>query len=129
MVKQSEEIEDHTKIVDFKCIKCDFVGTTHVTLMKQVNTKHAPVLLDDQDKDLFIDLFQMEVLEGEEVYACNICNEGFNTIDKLKKHISSDHKDAIFQIKENIEEEDSSRDESFGDSWLAKFDEAGNRLC
>ena len=34
------------------------------------------------------------------------------------------------QITKNIEEEeeDSSTDESFGDSWLAKFDEDGNRL-
>ena len=71
VVKQSEEVEAQTNIVDFKCIKCDFVGITHVTLMKHVNTKHANVLLelDDQDEDLFLDLFQMEVLEGEEVYS------------------------------------------------------------
>ena len=58
----------------------------------------------------------------------NICNEGFG-IDKVKKHISSDHKETLFQIKKNIEEEDTSSDKSFWDSWLAKFDEDGNRLC
>ena len=42
--------------------------------------------------------------------------------------MSSDRKETLFQIKENIEEEDTSSDESFGDSWLAKFDEDGNRL-
>ena len=131
VVNQSDEIEVQKNIVDFKCSKSDFVGIFHVTLMKHVNTKHALVLLesDDQDEDLFLDLFQMEVLEGEEVYACNICNEGFDTIDEVKKHISSDHKETLFQIKENIEEEEPISDESFGDLWLAKFDEDGNRLC
>ena len=131
MVKQFDEVEVQKNIVDFKCSKCDFVGITHVTLMKHVNTKHAPVLLelDDQDEDLFLDLFQMELLEGEEIYACSICNEGYDTIDEVKKHISSDHKETLFQIKENIEEEDTSSDESFGDSWLAKFDGDQNRLC
>ena len=65
-------------------------------------------------------------------YTCNICNEGFNKIYEVKKHISIDHNDTIMQITKNIEkEEDSSSfssDECFGDSWLAKFDDDGNRL-
>ena len=74
---------------------------------------------------MFLDLFQIEVLEGEEVYTCNICNEGFDKTDKVKKHIYIDHKDTLMQIAKNIE--DTSSGESFGDSWLAKFYKDGNR--
>ena len=132
VVKEPNMVEMEKVVVNLKCSECHFVGKTHVTLKKHVNTKHAPLLLEshNKDEDLFLDLFQMEVLEGEDVYACNICDEGFDKIDEVKNHISIYHKDTLMQITKNIEEveEDSSSDESFGDSWLAKFDEDGNRL-
>ena len=59
----------------------------------------------------------------------NICNKGFDKIDKVKNHVFIYQKDTQMLITKNIEEEeDSISDESFGDSWLAKFDEDGKRL-
>ena len=33
------------------------------------------------------DLFQTEVLHGERLHACNVCDNGFDSEDKIKKHI------------------------------------------
>ena len=33
------------------------------------------------------DFFQIETIVGETVYACNICNEGFECMEELKQHI------------------------------------------
>ena len=30
------------------------------------------------------DMFQIEIIEGEQVYACNICNEGFDQDAEIK---------------------------------------------
>ena len=37
------------------------------------------------------DLFQIEVLEGEEVFACNVCDEGFDKEDEVSNHITINH--------------------------------------
>ena len=59
-----------------------------------------------------------------------VCDEGFDKEDEVSNHITIHHKDILIQISNNIDsdEEDSSSEESFGDSWLAKFDEDGNRI-
>ena len=31
----------------------------------------------------------MEVLNGEQVYACNVCNKGCDLVDEVKKHIKA----------------------------------------
>ena len=33
------------------------------------------------------DHYQIEVLNSEQVHACYICDEGFDTEDEVKKHI------------------------------------------
>ena len=68
------------------------------------------------------DHYQIEVLNGEQVYACNICDEGFDTEDELKKHISVDHKDVLIEISEKIDEDEDDDDETF----LARYDDDGN---
>ena len=106
-------------------------------MKKHCNTKHI-VGYDQAAKD-FSDgvehcglqgikgMFQLEVLEGKEIYACNICNEGFGTNDKVKNHIETLHKDILVQIRKNVEETaDSSSDESYGYAWLAMYDDDGN---
>ena len=68
----------------------------------------------------------MEALNGEQVYACNVCNEGFDSDDEVKKHIEIDHKDILIEINKNIEE-DKDFDESEDDeAFLARFDDDGN---
>ena len=46
----------------------------------------------------------LKVLNGEQVYACNVCNKGFDSDDEVKKHIKIDHKDILIEINKNIEE-------------------------
>ena len=44
-----------------------------------------------QDKNRFQDfeeLFQLESVKGEVVYACNVFDEGLDTVDDVKKHIT-----------------------------------------
>ena len=70
----------------------------------------------------------MEVLNGELVYACNVCNKGFDSDDKVKNHIEKDHKDILIEINKNIEE-DKDVDESEDDeAFLARFDDDGNMI-
>ena len=38
-------------------------------------------------------MFQIEIVEGAHLYACNACDEGFEKDDKIRKHIESDNKD------------------------------------
>ena len=61
------------------------------------------------------DHFQIEILKGELVYACNICDEGFDIEDKIKKHIAFNHKDILIEISKNVEEEEDDKDELEGD--------------
>ena len=98
---------------EFKCDKCDFVGKTELFIKKHKNTKHP--LQNIEEKGSFIkvdynlegiedieDLFQLEVLDGEQVYACNVCNHGFDMEDKIKKHIIKDHKEIVIEISKDM---------------------------
>ena len=72
--------------------------------------------------DSIDDLFQIEIIEGEEVYACNVCDEGFDRKDKIRRHISTYYKELLTQINKEMNEveesdqEDRSSDESYGDA-------------
>ena len=121
-----------------KCCKCEFVGDTEVSLKKHMNTKHPPTIIktnninEDPMLDGIDEHFQIEFLEGEQVYACNICDEGFDIEDEIKKHIAVNHKDILIEISKNIDEEEDdncSEESIMNDSELyAGFDEDGNRI-
>ena len=90
-----------------------------------MNTKHGPINMETktieentmlQDID---DHYQIEILHGEQVYACSICNEGFDTGDEVKKHISVNHEDVLIEM---INEDEDDDDETF----LARYDDDGN---
>ena len=76
--------------------------------------------------------FQIEFLEGEQVFACNICDEGFDIEDENKKHIAVNHEDILIEISKNVDEEEDgncSEESIMNDSELyAGFDEDGNRI-
>ena len=55
--------------------------------------------------DDFEELFQMEFLEGEIVYACNVCNEGLDTENDVKKHIITHHEDILQTIRNKSEDD------------------------
>ena len=105
----------HNKGQTYKCNKCDFAGHTEVSLKKHRNTKHSlqnngesEVKLINKDCTLegfegIEDLFQIEVLDGEEVYACNVCNEGFDREDEIMKHILDGHKEIVIELSKDSE--------------------------
>ena len=41
------------------------------------------------------DMFQMEIVEGQEVFPWNICDEGFYFIVEVNKHIGDVHEDIL----------------------------------
>ena len=83
-------------------------------------------------------------MDREQVYACNICNEGFDHDAEIKKHIEEKHNEIIQQItKDLVESEEitcnddsmttlSDNDQSDNDdseddeAFLVWFDEDGN---
>ena len=46
-----------------------------------------------------MDLFQLEVVSDEEVYICNLCNEGFDSEPEVKDHLKETHR-KVFEINE-----------------------------
>ena len=48
-------------------------------------------------------MFTLEVLDGEQIYDCNVCDNGFDSEDEIKKHIKEDHKEIIVEISKNME--------------------------
>ena len=99
---------------------------------KHINTKHPIQNVetpDDKSSGLegIDDMFQIEYLEGEQVYACNICDEGFDEESEIRGHIVEVHNDIVTQIKERLEEEVKiTVNESLGDLVLSKFGNHGN---
>ena len=53
--------------------------------------------------------FLIEILDGKQIYAYNICDEGFDIEDEIRKHIAVNHKDTLIEIsKKFVEEKDDS---------------------
>ena len=74
-VQQPIKAETEKSAKKLKCDKCDFITKTHVILKKHVNTKHPPLVTEHkhQEEDIFLycvqDIFQINVLEGEKLFA------------------------------------------------------------
>ena len=41
------------------------------------------------------DLFQLEVVSDEEVYVCNLCDEGLDSEAEVREHLKSKHKNEL----------------------------------
>ena len=50
------------------------------------------------------DMFQIEIVEIETVYACNICDQGFEGSDEVKKHITKVHHDINNHILKKVKD-------------------------
>ena len=70
---------------------------------KHVNTKY-PKEESNKSKTMYghivteNDMFQLEIVKGETVFACNICEEGFDFIDEVNIHIADAHADIMSHI-------------------------------
>ena len=129
-VKNSNNDELKKNAQGYNCGEYDFKGKTNVSLHKHTNTKHGGFneKTKNQERDPISDaigdLFQIEILDSQQVYACNVCDEGFDREDEVKKHIEINHKDILIKISQNIENSESEDDEAF----LARFDDDGNLI-
>ena len=87
-----------------------------------------------KDIDGIEDLFQIEIVEGKRLYACNVCNEGFEKTNDIKKHIEKDHFQVLLQIRKEMYEEEDGSDTSlyivseYDEAFLVKFDDDGNLI-
>ena len=54
------------------------------------------------------DLFQLEFLDGDQMYACNVCDQRFDIENEIKKHIIDNHKEIIIEISKNMENKEES---------------------
>ena len=43
------------------------------------------------------DLFQLEIVSDEEVYVCNLCDEGLDSEHEVKEHLKEKHK-KVFEL-------------------------------
>ena len=41
------------------------------------------------------DFFQIEIMDSKTVYACNICDEGFEHMKEIEEHVVISHKDIL----------------------------------
>ena len=108
---QEESFTDSTEKEPMlnKCQKCEFECEREIIMNKHTNTKHSKEAISNKYEHLLNenDMFQMEILEGKEAFACNICDEGFDFIGVVNKHIADAHEDILNHIltRVNVESE------------------------
>ena len=76
-----------------------------ITLKKHINTKHQVINRESGDTESEsegdFDLFQLETVSDEEVYVCNLCNEGLDSAHEVKEHLKEIHKKVFEQGREH----------------------------
>ena len=55
----------------------------------------------ETDSDDELDFYQIEIVNDEEVYACNLCIEAFDSEKEVKEHLRDSHKKVI-EIDEEV---------------------------
>ena len=99
---------------------------TDLFIKKHKNTKHPLQNIEEKSSSTKKDcnlkgieeiegLFQLEVLDGEQVRACNVCKHGFDMEDEIKKHIIKNHKEIISEIGKDMK---NNEETNFNDEHL-----------
>ena len=109
-IKSRKNFEEHKKIhttkglkEHLKCTKCDYSCKRNITLKKHFHTKH-PIENEasgdtESESEGEYDLFQLEIVSDEEVYVCNLCDEGLDSEHEVKEHLKEKHK-KVFELHE-----------------------------
>ena len=110
----TDESDEQSDIIELKCCQCEFYGKTKVQLKKHKKTKHATEHVEamfQEEGDLtktdcefegIEDMFKIEIMDGEQVYVCNVWNEGFDQDAEVKKNIEEEHNEIIQQITKDL---------------------------
>ena len=103
--QEAGEVEEiiQEKDMQIKCSHCEFCYDKELTMRKHINTKHANEETNTESTrcDFMVDqndMFQIEIVEGEMLYACNICDEGYDSIEEVNRHIKHAHEDLLGRI-------------------------------
>ena len=103
--QEAGEVEEIIKTKDMliKCSHCEFCCDKEITMRKHNNTKHSNEETNTESTrcDFMVDqndMFQIEIVEGEMLYACNICDEGYDSIEEVNRHIKHAHEDLLGHI-------------------------------
>ena len=72
-------------------------GDRQSTQQAEIITKEESIFDDIED------LFQIESVDGELLYACNVCNEGLETETEIKEHLNKDHKEIILNLSKSAD--------------------------
>ena len=73
-------------------VLCEYSCDSKITLKKHINKKHQITNEAESESEGEYDLFQLEIVSDEEVYVCNLCDEGLNSENEVKKHLKEAHK-------------------------------------
>ena len=87
---------------------------------KEDKAEHKNSVNDEKSKESELvvveDYFQIEIVDGETVFVCNICNEGLDNEQEITKHIKDNHESLM-------------NNDSYTDTELYEgFDEEGHRI-
>ena len=151
-IKQIEEEftdseEDLEKVIEAgnKCEKYKFTCVGDVSMKKHMNTKHVSLHTDNDkykrkkerkeeslDADIE-DFFQIQVVDGETLYVCNICNEDVDNENMINRHIHENHEDFKNHVQDSDDaesiEEKTEKEKTFDDyDYYEGFDEDGNKI-
>ena len=103
-IKESKQFEAHMKSHKKKGSKeyinwyeCENSCDSKITLKKHINQKHQITNKAESESDGEYDLFQLEIVSDEEVYVCNLCDEGLDSENEVKKHLKETQK-KVFEL-------------------------------
>ena len=65
------------------------------------------------------DYFQLEFVDGEPLFVCNVCNEGLESDAEIRKHINDKHESLLNDDLESWDDAD----------LYEGFDEEGHRIA
>ena len=53
---------------------------------------------EEQDVEDLEELYQIEIVEGETLFVCNICDEGCETDGEVRKHVMTEHNEVLSKV-------------------------------
>ena len=84
-----------------KCSECEYSCNKKITLKKHKNTKqqitNETLGNTESESEGEFDLFQLEIVSDEEVYVCNLCDEGLDSEPEVRKHLKVNNK-KVFEL-------------------------------
>ena len=92
--------------------ECNYDTEEELGTHKENNT-----FVEDKIFEDFKEMHQIEWVEGELLYVCNVCDEGLNTEGDVKTHLDKYHK----EILQNISKESKAGSTENSPKWIKKW--------